>query len=191
MWRKKHAAEHAEQVRKQQEHAARLAREETIREETRRLEKEAEEERKRKRREKEYRRWADARERYETQWKELLAPVAAEGPEKQLKFMDVPWPVFPPDLSAHSSGYHLDLEAITAEAIATFLLPAERFAQKPQDSVLKKERRERLRETMLRFHPDKFEGRILGRVAERDRERTKEAVAKVAVALNTLLTAVE
>ena len=81
------------------------------------------------------------------------------------------------------------LDVITADAISTFLLPLELFPPHSQDSSVKKERRERLREAMLRFHPDKFEGRILGRVEERDRDRTKEAVAKVVVALNHLMAA--
>lgn len=82
-----------------------------------------------------------------------------------------------------------ELDVITADAISTFLLPPELFPPQTQDSAAKKERRERLREAMLRFHPDKFEGRILRRVEEKDRARTKEAVAKVVVALNHLMAA--
>lgn len=188
--RKTHAAEHAELLRKQQENAARLAREEATRAETKKLEKQAEVERKRKRREKEHKRWADARELYEARWKELLAPATAEGPEKPLKFMDIPWPLFFQDLfvdGKSKNGYHFDLEAITPDAITTFLLPPERFSDHSTDAVLKKERREKLREAMLRFHPDKFEGRVLSRVEERDREKTQEAVAKIAVVLNSLM----
>lgn len=145
------------------------------------MEKEAEEERRRKRREKDRRRWTDARERYDAQWKELLGGAEAEGPEKPLRFMDIPWPVFLPgvDLS-------VDLEAITADAVSTFLLPPEHFAR-TVDATLKKEKREKLREAMLRFHPDKFEGRILSRVVQKDHEKTKAAVAKVAITLNSLM----
>lgn len=102
--------------------------------------------------------------------------------------MDVPWPMFVQDLAVPASSSHFDLDAITAEAITTFLLPASRFAQAFPDLAIKKERREKLRETLLRFHPDKFEGRILSRVEEKDRAKTKEAVAKVAILLNTLMT---
>ena len=185
--RKQHGAEYEEHLRKQQEHAARIAREEAVRAETKRIERQAEEERKRKRKEKEERRWMEARDTYETRWKELLAPAVAEGPEKPLKFMDIPWPVFSIDPAIFSGDLHLELDVINAESISTFLLPAERFAQRPLDADLKKERRERLREALLRFHPDKFEGRILTRVVARDKEKTREAVAKVAIALNTLL----
>ena len=51
----------------------------------------------------------------------------------------------------------------------------------------RKDRREKLRETMLRFHPDKFEGRIMGRVCDSDRELVKEAVGIVARTINALM----
>ncbi|TCD64387.1 hypothetical protein EIP91_004134 [Steccherinum ochraceum] len=191
IWRKKHAAEHEEHLRKQQEQAARRAREAALAAETRRLERQAEEERKRKRREREVKRQSDARELYEMRWKELLAPVVEEGPARPLRFMDIPWPMFVQDLAVPASSSHFDLDAITANAITSFLLPGARFTQGSQDVNLKKERREKLRETLLRFHPDKFEGRILSRVEERDRIKTKEAVAKVAILLNTLMAAAD
>ncbi|KAH8103532.1 hypothetical protein BXZ70DRAFT_999075 [Cristinia sonorae] len=181
MWRKKHAAEHAEQLRKEQERAARRAREEAARAETKKLEKQAEEDRRKRRKEKEHKRWADARERYEMRWKELLGPVISEGPARPLKFMDVPWPIL------FSDDVVDELEAITPEAISTFLLPTELFFGGTNDPTVKKARRERLREALLRFHPDKFEGRILSRVEGGDKEKTREAVAKIAVALNTLM----
>ena len=68
------------------------------------------------------------------------------------------------------------IEDLTAEAIAAFLLPPSDFDAPSADPS--KERKEKLRETMLRFHPDKFEGRVMKRVREKDRERVKEAVEK-------------
>lgn len=88
-------------------------------------------------------------------------------------------------------GVQITLEDITVEAISTFLLP-ERVPSNdiPQDiDTIQKERRNKLRETMLRFHPDKFEGRILRRVRERDQERVREAVGKVTRAVGELLAA--
>ena len=48
-------------------------------------------------------------------------------------------------------------------------------------------RKERLRETLLRFHPDKFEGRILQRVEAIHRERVKEAADKLVRVVNSLM----
>ena len=50
-----------------------------------------------------------------------------------------------------------------------------------------KERRVRLREALLRFHPDKFEGRCLRYVREADQERVREGVAEVTRGINALL----
>lgn len=44
-----------------------------------------------------------------------------------------------------------------------------------------------LRVAMLRFHPDKFEARILARVKERDRDLVREAAHTVVRILNDLL----
>lgn len=40
---------------------------------------------------------------------------------------------------------------------------------------------------MLRFHPDKFEGRVMRRVKESDKDKVREAVGQVARALNALM----
>ena len=38
---------------------------------------------------------------------------------------------------------------------------------------------------MLRWHPDKFEGKVLGKVVEGDREAVREAAGRVARILTT------
>ncbi|KAH9915481.1 uncharacterized protein B0H18DRAFT_1124872 [Fomitopsis serialis] len=48
-------------------------------------------------------------------------------------------------------------------------------------------RKDKLRETMLRFHPDKFEGRILKLVAEDERETVMEAVGIVVRVVSGLM----
>jgi hypothetical protein len=50
-------------------------------------------------------------------------------------------------------------------------------------------RKNRLRETLLRFHPDKFEGRVMGRVIPEgeEREKVREGVGRVVRALNELM----
>ncbi|KAJ3555284.1 hypothetical protein NM688_g2663 [Phlebia brevispora] len=195
MWRKKHAAEFEEQERKKAERAAREARARSFREETRRMERQEEERSRRRRREKERKRWAEARAQYESKWKTLLTSSTSESIE--LKFQDIPWPVFavdigPSDRTNKGKGRAVDevtVDDLTAEAIASFLLPDEDPLGPSDAETMQKERRDRLRETMLRFHPDKFEGRILRFVRERDKERVQEAVGRVTRAITELLAA--
>ncbi|OCH93455.1 hypothetical protein OBBRIDRAFT_771410 [Obba rivulosa] len=180
MWRKKHAAEHEEQERKKAERAAQKAREEAVREETRRMER-AEAEARTRRREQKQQKWrAEARARYNERWKQLL-----DGDTQELLFSDIPWPVLLEQPTAVS------LELLTTQAIAAFLIPQDGEGKddgRPSD-VIKKARKETLRETILRFHPDKFEGRILARVRDVDRDQVREAVGIVVRAINELMTA--
>lgn len=177
MWRRKHAAEAAAYDRQKQEAAERKEREKKIREETRRMEKAEEERRRQRRREKENRKWEHARAYYEQTWKQILDGNV----DRELRFEDVPWPVF--------FDKDVDVEAITTSAMATFLLPDCRpiGGAAVDEDALKRERRDKLRETMLRFHPDKFEGRFLRHVREADQQRVLEGVGLVARGLNTLL----
>ncbi|KAI0365926.1 hypothetical protein BV20DRAFT_1027243 [Pilatotrama ljubarskyi] len=187
MWRKKHAAEHEERVRREAERKARRERQKALREETRRLELAAEEERRKRRSQKERLRAVEARESYEARWKELLAPGSSAHAEGTLRFGDVPWPVMPPPPSTPDERPVVTVEDLTAEAIAAFLLPPSEVPVSEDAAVAKKDRKEKLRETMLRFHPDKFEGRIMRLVRPADLELVKEAVGIVARTLNTLL----
>ncbi|KAI0689746.1 hypothetical protein BC835DRAFT_228963 [Cytidiella melzeri] len=197
MWRKKHAAEHAEQEQQKAERAARLERERKLKEETAKLEKVESERRRQRRNEAERRRWADARAQYETRWTLLLGGVDASQPlDDELTFGSIPWPVLitevGPTLDAKGKGKSkaaLELEDLTSEAISSFLLPGGKPAESLtiDKEVIKKERRDKLRETMLRFHPDKFEGRIMHRVRASDKVIVRDAVGRVARAINGLL----
>ncbi|GBE80887.1 hypothetical protein BKA93DRAFT_731964 [Sparassis latifolia] len=177
MWRKQHAADHAEQTRKEAEKAARRAYEEAIREETSRLEKAAEEDRMRRKRGRDRKREAEAREQYNAQWKKLLE--AGEPLHQQIGFSDVPWPVM-------KTGDAMSVADLSLQAISTFLVPAEGRDQEVDAETVKR-RKDRLRETMLRFHPDKFEGRIMVRVREADREKVREAVGVVVRIVSELM----
>ena len=128
----------------------------------------------------------EARELYDTRWKALLAPAGTTPDDEMLRFEDIPWPIM---ASAMSLGAdepaRVRIEDLTAEAIAAFLLPPSDFDAPSADPS--KERKEKLRETMLRFHPDKFEGRVMKRVREKDRKQVKEAVGIVARTVNSLM----
>ncbi|KAI1791052.1 hypothetical protein LXA43DRAFT_1013204 [Ganoderma leucocontextum] len=186
MWRKKHAAEHEEQMRKQAEYNARQAREKAIREETKRLERAEEEDRTKRRRARERLRAVEARELYETRWKALLAPsIPPSSNEPTLGLADIPWPVYHAYLDNRHASSSPSIDEFTVDALSTFLLPSAEDDRDPD--ALKKERRERLRDAMLRFHPDKFEGRVMPRVRADERDVVREAVGVVARTLNTLM----
>lgn len=169
-------------MRRQAEQKARQEREKKIREETRRLERAAEEERRKRKRVKDQLREIEARENYETRWKALLAPAPAQEDET-LRFGDIPWPIMPGMISPTNAGRDSTaLEHFTVDAVRTFLFPVD-----GRDGDGAKDRKEKLRETMLRFHPDKFEGRIMKRVLVAERELVKEAVGIIARTVNTLM----
>ena len=192
--RKSHAAEYAEQERQRTLKAERRAAEKASKLETRRLEKLAKEEMKLKRLDQERRRKQQAREEYEMRWRTLLSSLTdddSDRPEQKLGFHDIPWPISvayrnKPDRRTTVS---LSLEDLTQEAIVDFLFPATDTATDssiPSEAV-KKERKDRLRETFLRFHPDKFEGRFIKHVKETERDAVREAIGQIARCLNSLM----
>ncbi|KAG2043792.1 hypothetical protein BDR03DRAFT_939929 [Suillus americanus] len=196
MWRRKHARQYEEEARMKAEKAARSARKKEMKAETARLEKAAEERRKQKKRERESQREENARAEYDRKWKVLLDPNAQHA--SSLSFRDIPWPLFVPMThsdTALSDSSSITLEHFTATAISAFLIPISTISALAQDVGVslpthdrdKKEKKEKLRETMLRFHPDKFEGRVMRRIIETDKDRVREAVGQVARVLNTLM----
>lgn len=108
-----------------------------------------------------------------------------------LTFGDIPWPLFSAHIAkrkAPDNDLLIRVEEITPEAISTFLLPdvdVHSGAAKSDD--VSRRNRDKLKETLLRFHPDKFEGRFMHRVPASDIESVREAVGQVARALNVLM----
>jgi hypothetical protein len=72
-----------------------------------------------------------------------------------------------------------DPEQLIPVQIAHFILH-------PQHSP-GKSRKDRLKEALLRWHPDRFETKWLKKVVEEDREAVKDGVGRVVRALNELL----
>ncbi|KAL4259787.1 NF-kappa-B inhibitor-like protein 1 [Pleurotus pulmonarius] len=214
MYRKTHRDEYEEQQREKARKKERKAKEKAAKEEAKRLEKAMEEERKRRREEKENMRWGAAKDVYDSRWAELLRRDAMppellastngkDGDEgwigTNLRFEDIPWPIlaaYPKtrkrhrDAEAGGPAGTLSLDDFTSDAISRFVLTSSTSTGPSPASDTeqdKKERREKLREAMLRFHPDKFEGRVMSRVREGDKERVREAVGQVARVLNDLM----
>jgi hypothetical protein len=78
----------------------------------------------------------------------------------------------------------LETKDFNKDAISGFIFDYDQTGGKEGE---KKERKEKLRQTLLRFHPDKFEGRLMQRVRIDDKERVREAVGVVVRVLNTLM----
>lgn len=181
--RLKHAQEYAEQECRKAAHEVRMAQARKKKEETARLEQVAAEERERQRREREGRQRRVARQEYDHKWQALLSDDGRPY-EGQLKFVDIPWPIFDAFKAEMSTAPRV--EDLTETAIRKFLLPVS--AAPLMDDA--KEKRDRLREAMLRFHPDKFEGRMMRFVAETERGLVREGIAQVVRVLNGLLSTI-
>ncbi|KAF9031206.1 hypothetical protein BDZ89DRAFT_984820 [Hymenopellis radicata] len=169
MYRKTHAQEYEESQRLKAEKAAARAKRKAEKEETKRLEKALEEERQQRKREREFRRLGLAREEYDSRWKVILA---TPNDALQYDFRDIPWPVL--------SKSHVSVDDLTSDAITSFLFSTATFTADEQ----KKDRKDKLRETYLRFHPDKFESRLMTRVRESEQEQVRLGVGQVVRILN-------
>ncbi|KAA1472663.1 hypothetical protein DENSPDRAFT_778799 [Dentipellis sp. KUC8613] len=88
-----------------------------------------------------------------------------------LKFNMIGWPI-----AIGAEGP----EELTHSAIQSFVLDS-RYAEGKTD-------RERLREAIKMWHPDKFNQRLAGRIDEEDRIMVKDGVDAVSQVLNNLLT---
>ena len=110
---------------------------------------------------------ADWHSYYEEKWAVLRADV--EVPP--LVFSDIPWPLF---------GIPSSAEDITPARVQEFLCHPER------ESVQSAGQAKSLRSEMLRWHPDKFNAKVLNKVMEGDREAVKEGAGKVARILTQL-----
>ncbi|KAJ3748634.1 hypothetical protein DFH05DRAFT_1388978 [Lentinula detonsa] len=191
MYRKSHAQEIAEKERLKAERAARRAHEKAVRAETERLEKLAAAERRSRRQEKENQRLELSRSEYHNRWKLLLSNTSADMPQAEIGFDDIPWPILPAfkksdKKSASDNALSLSLDDFTRGEISTFLFTSSRLAE-TEMAKAKKDRKEKLRETLLRFHPDKFEGRLMSRVRPDEKVKVTEALAIVVRVLNDLM----
>jgi len=168
MWERKHRKEQEETVRLEKERQERRERERSERRETRK----EEEERRRKRRErKAAEEMGHAWQNYSSSWDTLNSNPATFP---TLCFQDIPWPVQHPPTSP---------EQLTADAISAFVLS-------PLHSH-GKHRKQRIREALLVFHPDRFDKWTRLVRNESDRQLVREAAGAVVRILNALLEAEE
>lgn len=153
-------------------------------EKRRRVEKEKERRRQQEELARELRALEDAWTIYESRWSLLNmtarspTPIGQSRREQtsrvQLAFSDIPWPTVQPPRSKY------DLTSVTlSDFFLSRHLPAGRATK------------ERLRDALLRWHPDRFEGRYLDKIRPQDREDVIDGVGIVVRYLNSILTTVE
>ncbi|KAF8526651.1 hypothetical protein BU17DRAFT_40488 [Hysterangium stoloniferum] len=117
-------------------------------------------------------------EEYEKNWERLalsIRPVKSFIFRKiSFSFSEIPWPIL------RGNNTALGLNDLTGHAIAAFLLHP---LKEPRKS-----RKEKLREAMLHYHPDKF-GRFMHRVVPEDERRVQDGVGIVTKCLTDLMNA--
>ncbi|KAG6906101.1 hypothetical protein DXG01_015930 [Tephrocybe rancida] len=110
---------------------------------------------------------ASTLERHERQWS-MLHLIG-----NNLHWESIPWPMFVPPKSLDD----ITLPAVSAYVL-TSLLPEEHKA---------KSRKDRIKDLIRKWHPDRFETKYLPRVAEGDRDKVKEGMEAVLQSLNDML----
>ncbi|WOO84770.1 uncharacterized protein LOC62_06G008282 [Vanrija pseudolonga] len=111
---------------------------------------------------------------------------AAEVVAVELTFDDIPWPVY----RARPEGDYellLGLDDLTIDNVRAFLFAL--ADDEAKDGKTTDARRKVLRDAIRLFHPDRFYGRVLPRVREKDRERVREGVERCSRLINELLAA--
>ncbi|KAF9029157.1 hypothetical protein BDZ89DRAFT_914469, partial [Hymenopellis radicata] len=102
---------------------------------------------------------------------EALWSKVNRGEVDKLTWRTFPWPMLrrPPEP-----------ENITAGAIEAYVL-------NPHHPAAAKAERDRVKEQIRRWHPDRFDNRVLLKVSEEDKETVRRGAAEVVRGLNDLL----
>ncbi|KAJ3784231.1 hypothetical protein GGU10DRAFT_402206 [Lentinula aff. detonsa] len=170
--------------------------EKAVHAETERLEKLGAAERRSRRQEKENQRLELSRSEYHNRWKLLLSNTSADMPQAEIRFDDIPWPILPAfkknEISTFlfTSCVPLADPSIDTAIGETISLSSSTSAQRLAEVEMakaRKDRKEKLRETLLCFHPDKFEGRLMSRVRPDEKVKVTEALAIIVRVLNDLM----
>ncbi|KAI0337626.1 hypothetical protein BDW22DRAFT_1339422, partial [Trametopsis cervina] len=103
-------------------------------------------------------------EEHERQWLRIQA-------SDTVSWTSFPWPVL---------RKPFEPEELTTTAIAAYVLNPYSPSDKPE--------KDRIKEHIRRWHPDRFETKVLSKVRSEDREKVKEGAGQVVRSLNELLT---
>lgn len=134
---------------------------------------------------------AAARTYQRSRWRAAGAALMVDGEAAdvvavELTFDDIPWPVY----RARPEGDYellLGLDDLTIDNVRAFLFAL--ADDEAKDGKTTDARRKVLRDAIRLFHPDRFYGRVLPRVREKDRERVREGVERCSRLINELLAA--
>ncbi|GLB38950.1 hypothetical protein LshimejAT787_0601120 [Lyophyllum shimeji] len=110
-------------------------------------------------------------EAYEGGWRALLGAGAGAG-AGEVRFRDIPWP-------AAVDGEEMEVGDLTPGRVEEFLLEGLRVRGCTVT------RRERVRSSLLRWHPDKMTG-VLARVVQEDVEKVREGIRAITECLQAL-----
>ncbi|KAJ7758731.1 hypothetical protein B0H16DRAFT_1313788 [Mycena metata] len=116
---------------------------------------------------------------YEARWVDLAGRAGRDREKsRDLGFDDIPWPVSP------TENQPVKLADLTVDRVEEFLLASLRV----RGSTVTK--RERVRGSLLRWHPDKMTG-MLARIVETDLDAVREGIHAVVLCLHQLNSKVE
>jgi len=196
-------------LRKKVERDAKAERARILKEESSRIQRDAERELQERRGARERRRLTEARIEYEERWKVLQewapgADVDNRGTDgslpkvASLQFSDIPWPVLQliGDAATNATNEGDVAGSINPVTLSSFLLDKDPAQPTTSDtnpssypgSASVVDAKEILRAQLLRYHPDKFEARVLSRVRDAvEKERVVEVASAVVRTLNVLL----
>jgi len=178
IWRKKNEEEFKERRRKRKEREAAGERARVRLKETERLLREARIEVDQLKQDKLARFIKQVKAEYEDSWKRILDLAGDSSSDAQLKFADVPWPVLHPHREDRTAFLQrLGGEDVQIENISHVLLDFEDPSRT----------KEVLRMNLLRYHPDKFDRRVLARVQDADKERVREIAMALVRNLNDMV----
>lgn len=184
MWRRTHRTEVEAQERREKEREAQKEKERVARKVIEKEEHEREARRTAARAAKERDRRAAAWSTYRRLWDVLAATAASMGADPAaepdddasmtparppLTFAELPWPTYP-------SPAHPD--ALTKESVSSFLLSP--------DHSPEKSRKQRIREALLAYHPDRYFGRYMVAIRPSHQTAVRDAVVKITTMLNSL-----
>jgi len=102
-------------------------------------------------------------QQYEQKWDQLRD-------KEHIHWMHIPWPMI---------KRPSEPEDINVNGIGAFVLS-------PHHSQDKSDK-DRLKEQLRRWHPDRFETKVLKRVVEGEKDRVRQGAKQVAISLNTLM----
>lgn len=127
------------------------------------------------------------RQIYLLQWAPLLSHHDNDVELKlELRYDDIPWPIYNPSPLANPNPSHLSKKSIQSFLSDLALFQCTQTNQS-EEVDLPKEEKKVLREAIRNYHPDRFLTKILPRVRESEQEKVKAGMEKCSRVLTELI----